>query len=181
MNATPNRRAAIGGAIVAGATAALQTPAAASSPELSTLDRQILDMWDRLTQLRETYQRINKQLHEADSKLPEWARDSAVYGADRIDPDLVSRKKAEDKRAGLDVLGEQSDAAADAFSDFGLEFEKYLGDSVLALGAVLIMEINFDHIAGLNSAALAAIRPQLVGMIAEDADRALAEYEEACT
>jgi hypothetical protein len=36
-----------------------------------------------------------------------------------------------------------------------------------------------EAIVGLNRAALAAIRPQLVSAIAQDADRALAQNEEA--
>jgi hypothetical protein len=52
---------------------------------------------------------------------------------------------------------------------------------VLALGAVLMVEIERDepeNVPGLNRAALAAIRPQLVGAIAADADRVLAKRSE---
>jgi hypothetical protein len=48
--------------------------------------------------------------------------------------------------------------------------------SVQALGAVLIIQIHdqwSEEVNGLNRAALVAIRPQLGGAIAEDADRAL--------
>ena len=58
----------------------------------------------------------------------------------------------------------------------------YLGASILALAGVLVVEIDNDSneaVEGLNRAALAAIRPRLVGVIAEDADRVLAQEEEA--
>jgi hypothetical protein len=50
--------------------------------------------------------------------------------------------------------------------------------SVQALGAVLIIQIHdqwSEEVDGLNRASLAAIRPQLVGAIAEDADRVLGD------
>ena len=53
-----------------------------------------------------------------------------------------------------------------------------MGASVHALAAVLIIEIEDDedneHIPGFYRAALASIRPQLTGPIAEDVDRVLA-------
>jgi hypothetical protein len=56
--------------------------------------------------------------------------------------------------------------------------------SVLALGASLVIGIHADdeeeNVLAAYRASLRAIRPQLVGAIAEDADRVLAEkYEEA--
>jgi hypothetical protein len=85
-------------------------------------------------------------------------------------------------RLGVDVLGERCDAAAEAFCDVEAKFDEHIESSVLALGAVLMMAIKDDceeAIVGLNRAALAAIRPQLVSAIAQDADRALAQNEEA--
>jgi hypothetical protein len=54
--------------------------------------------------------------------------------------------------------------------------------SVLALAAVLVTQIEGDvpeDVPGLNRAALAAIRPQLVDVIAEDADRVMAQGKES--
>jgi hypothetical protein len=54
--------------------------------------------------------------------------------------------------------------------------------SILALAAVLMIEIGHggleEIVADLHLASLRAIRPQLVGAIAEAADRVLAEDEE---
>jgi hypothetical protein len=56
--------------------------------------------------------------------------------------------------------------------------------SLHALAAVLVIEIgdeDREDVPGLWRASLAAIRPQLVGAIAEDADRVLVENKEART
>ena len=56
-----------------------------------------------------------------------------------------------------------------------------IGASVHALAAVLVIEINerlCEEVDGLQKASLAAIRSQLVGAIAEDADRVLATIKE---
>jgi hypothetical protein len=61
--------------------------------------------------------------------------------------------------------------------------EKYTEGSVLALGARLMIGIqdnlDEDNVLAAYRVSLRAIRPQLVGGIAEDADRVLAENEEA--
>jgi hypothetical protein len=62
------------------------------------------------------------------------------------------------------------------------KIDEHLGASVLALACVLIGAIydkSDEALPGLNRASLAAIRPQLVGAIAEDADRVLASDGEA--
>ena len=47
------------------------------------------------------------------------------------------------------------------------------------LAVVLMIEIrNLEDVDGLKRASLSALRPQLVGAIAEDADRVLAEEKE---
>jgi hypothetical protein len=55
--------------------------------------------------------------------------------------------------------------------------------SVLALAAVLVIEHKDDwpdseEVSGLRLASLRAIRPQLVGAVAEDADSVLASVKE---
>jgi hypothetical protein len=57
-----------------------------------------------------------------------------------------------------------------------------IGTSVHALAAVLVIEINdrlCEEVDSLQETSLAAIRPQLIGAIAEAADRVLAEAGEA--
>lgn len=91
-----------------------------------------------------------------------------------------------DRLLGLDdgASGERCDQAGNASSDVLGEIDKHIGASVLALAAVLMVAIHNkadEDVSGLHRACLAAIRPQLVGVIAEDADRVLAEDEEAST
>jgi len=74
------------------------------------------------------------------------------------------------------VTIEQIDAAYAALFAIEEELEADIGASVLALGAVLTIEIEDEEsedIPGLYRATLSAIRPQLTGAIAEAADRAL--------
>jgi hypothetical protein len=63
------------------------------------------------------------------------------------------------------------------------KIEALVPASVLALGGHLIGEIESDadedHVIRAHRASLAAIRPQLMGAIAEDADQLLAEEEVA--
>ena len=75
---------------------------------------------------------------------------------------------------------------SDRFGRLGCDCEQELnqriGASVLALACVLMMEIGHDdhgveRVPKIYRAALAAIRPHLVGSIAGDADRALAQED----
>jgi hypothetical protein len=95
--------------------------------------------------------------------------------------DRQFQQEAEQKRVGVDTLVERSDDANDAFLAVEKKIEEQIGASVLALAGVLIEAIdgNLDEdIPGLYRAALAAIRPRLVSVIAEDADRVLAAANE---
>jgi hypothetical protein len=96
----------------------------------------------------------------------------------------MRQQNAEEARLGIDILGPRRDAASDAVCDIEGKIDGHIGTSVLALGGFLVMEISEERedgeeIPGLYRASLAAIRPQLVGAIAEDADRVLAQSEEA--
>ena len=77
---------------------------------------------------------------------------------------------------------EECEAAHKALHHFELRFQANTAKSIHALAAVLIIEVQ-DHtpeeVDGLRKACLAAIRPQLVGQIAEDADRVLSQNGEA--
>ena len=104
--------------------------------------------------------------------LEEYGRAFAEFAARR------RQQVAEDERLGIDVLEQRQEAAWDAVGDIESELEDHVGESVLALAGVLMVREDFEDCEGLNRAALAAIRPQLVGAIAEDADRFLAEADE---
>ena len=88
------------------------------------------------------------------------------------------------ERAELKAIADRegTDAAAQAVGDVETKLDKHIGASIQALGGVLVMEIDDERegaedIPGLYHATLAAIRPQLVGVIAEAADRALGDAE----
>jgi len=80
--------------------------------------------------------------------------------------------------------GPATQAQCQASFDVQFAIEKLLqadiGASVHALAAVLVIEINdslCEEVDGLQKASLAAIRPQLTGAIARDADRVLQDEE----
>jgi hypothetical protein len=241
---TTNRRGILAAAFAAGATAALPAPAAAQSPALSDVDRQVLDLWARRTELTAIVTRLSEEYAATHKQLPSWVRSGPKYlrrdgsGAGMetkslwplasdlsrrppVEDEIINARpcpqelrdefvaafreacdrtgvledyartfaefaerqrqvEAENRRLGLDVLGLRCDAASRAVAQVENEFDQYLGASVFALAAVLIIAIKDDaeEIEGLTRATLAAIRPQLTGQIADDADRALAENEE---
>lgn len=87
------------------------------------------------------------------------------------------QREAEEERLGLDVLKSGCHDAWEATNAVEFELEKYVDRSILGLAACLMIAIKDDdpeNIGGLHYAALGAIRPELVGLIAEDADRMLA-------
>ena len=82
------------------------------------------------------------------------------------------------RRLNIDALCERAAAADQAVGEVETEFQSYMGESSLAVAAVLMVSLNEEEVEGLNRAALRAIRPQLVGEIGEEADRVLAEAAE---
>jgi hypothetical protein len=98
-----------------------------------------------------------------------------------------ARVKAQDverDRAGYNRFVKRSEAGWSKVLDIEKAIRKHAEASVLALGASLVIGIHADdeeeNVLAAYRASLRAIRPQLVGAIAADADRVLAEkYEEA--
>jgi hypothetical protein len=105
------------------------------------------------------------------------ADERALMLWDRYNEQKVNRERLES--------GPSTQAQCQASFDVQFAIEKLLqadiGASVHALAAVLVIEINdrlCEEVDGLQEASLAAIRPQLVGTIAETADRVLAQKKE---
>jgi hypothetical protein len=93
----------------------------------------------------------------------------------------VLEQEAEMERAGLDEHDERLGEAYSLIRDVEDTLRERMGESVLALAAVLVAEIDLEEpedVPGLAAASLAAIRPQISGPIAEDADCALAARDE---
>ena len=90
----------------------------------------------------------------------------------------AQRKRCEesDEQEASSASLKENEAAHATLIAIERAFEPYIGSSLQALGAVLMIQIKdglSEDVTGLNRASLAAIRPQLVGAIAEDADRVL--------
>ena len=159
MTNVTNRRAVLG-VVLAGAaigTTSLSVAAIAPAPKLSAVDRRVLDLWARRAKLRLISRRTS---------------DAAMAAKD-------AGNEAEFHR----LLDRENDVVTTmiAVED---EIEEHIGTSLLALGAAILIEMRPsypDIEADIYSASLTVIRPQLTGAIAEDADRVLAQYAEACT
>jgi len=153
MTSPTDRRAVLGAVLAAGAVGATAVlPAAAAEPQLSAVDRRVLDLWRRLSKLHT----ISKKLRGADRRKmteAEWHRHR-----------------------------DRCDGVVDAMVDVENEIAEQMEASVLALAAIILADLPnrggyFEE--GVYRASLRVIRPQLVGAIAEAADRVLAEEEEA--
>jgi hypothetical protein len=93
----------------------------------------------------------------------------------------VLEQAAEEERAGVPECAERLDHAWGLIHDVEDALRAKMGESVFALVAVLVAEIELEEpedVPGLAAASLAAIRPQISGPIAEDADRVLAEPDD---
>jgi hypothetical protein len=91
--------------------------------------------------------------------------------------DRIRQQDAERERVGFTMNDPRINRAYDLRHVVEHKIEALVPSSVLALGVHLIGEIESDadedHVIRAHRASLAAIRPQLVGAIAEDADRTL--------
>jgi hypothetical protein len=142
----------LGAVLAAGAVAvpALPSFAAVEPSALSAVDHRVLDVWSERAKVKAI----------ANQASAEW----------------------EAKREQLDVeeaLNERSEVAYEALNDVEDKFEEHIGASVLALAAILMIWIGDEPREGLHRAVISAIRPQLVGTIAEDTDRVLASANAA--
>jgi hypothetical protein len=146
-----DRRAVLGAVLAAGAvgaTAALPT-AASTGPALSDIDRRVLDLWRRFAKVRAISKKLNADF---------------------------------DKSSGADQsrLFDRCDDAVDAMTSIEDEIADHIEASILALAASILIDTKNveDFVARIYQASLVAIRPRLVGAIAEEADRMMAEDEE---
>jgi hypothetical protein len=94
----------------------------------------------------------------------------------------VKEQDAERDRVGYNRLSKRSETGWNKVIDIEKVIGKHAEASILALAANLVIGIQADDdeddVLQTYRASLRAIRPQLVGAIAEDADRVLPENEE---
>lgn len=159
MTNLTNRRAVLGAVIAVGVvgTTSLSAAAAPAAPKLSAIDRRVLDLWSRRAKLQLLSRRIAGAATTAKDARNEFEFDRLIY---RENDAITALIAVED------------------------EIEKHMGASLLALGAAILIEMrqgDRDIEADIYRASLAVIRPQLTGAIAEEADRVLAQHEEALT
>jgi len=95
----------------------------------------------------------------------------------------VKEQEAEEDRVGYNRLNERSDMGWKKVLGLEEAIGKHAEASVLAAAASMIIGLQADDteddVLRTYRASLRAIRPQLMGAIAEDADRVLAEEDEA--
>jgi hypothetical protein len=153
MTIKTNRRGVLRAVIATGSAVALSAPTIASSPALSALDQHVLELWHQRVKLLTIVDRIVEQ------REPENA-----------------------------ALNERWDAANGAIHAVERTIEEHTAGSVMAIAAFLIWTIEDDQrhdIVLVDSPPwlphfmLRAIRHQLVGQIAEDADRVLGRGEDS--
>ena len=157
MTSKTNRRAIMSEILAATATAAaLPASTAAQSPALSAIDRRVLGLWLRRRKLYAIQDRFEEE-------------------ADAI------RARSNGLGDRLVYCNQGSNACGDAISSIEKKIEDLVGSSLNALGASLIVAhlVENEHLRPLFRAALAAIRPHLASKIAEDAERIMAQDEEA--
>jgi hypothetical protein len=149
MTNAPTRRAALTALVAVPVAGTALTFAAPFPPALCAIDRRVEQIWLRRRRILAIVDRLHGHLAAAEA-----ARD----------------------QGGMDWYGDRVDAAWDLIGEVETALEAHVSETVLGLAAVTMVEsLNTkEDVPGLLRATLAAIRPQLVGPIAEDADRVLA-------
>jgi hypothetical protein len=150
-------------------------------PEVADLDQQPVDVLGRIIarpNVEDLYaQFFNAKL--ADRKQATQLFLQALLGHD----ERVKEQKAEQERTGYSRLSDRSQEVTAKIADLMDAIEKKAEISIMALAAhiIILIELNDDEDYVLRTfrATLVAIRPQLVGDIADDADRVLAQDGEA--
>ena len=151
-------------------------------PEIADLDQQLAacapgeevfarpNAMDLCAQFQRKWRGLETDIDEARHKLMR-----ALVALD----ERLTQKRAEEERTGYARLRARSDACTNKIVDIEDAIGKHVEASVLALGASLMIGIQDndeeEHVLAAYRASLRAIRPQLVGAIAEDADRVLVE------
>jgi len=143
---------------------------------------------NRLTALAESSRDRTSRTYTTNSERPAGRGIARKQHAGFLQALLAhdARVKAQDverDRAGYKRFVKRSEAGWSKVLDIEKAIRKHAEASVLALGASLVIGIHADdkeeNVLAAYRASLRAIRPQLVGAIAEDADRVAEKYEEA--
>jgi hypothetical protein len=153
-------------------------------PQVADLDQQHVDALGRIFARPSVFDFINQ-----------FGKDRAAIGLDEARRKLtralvahderIKEQRAEQERTGYNRLSARLDAGWDKVVHVESEIKKHAGASILALAATFLIYIQSDDeeedVLRASRASIAAIRPQLVGAIAEDADRLLVQDEKVRT
>jgi hypothetical protein len=147
-------------------------------PEVADLDRQPVDFLGRVN-ARPRIEDLFRQYDEAAKTdhgvaTRELTRSIVAY------EERVRQQKAEQERVGYAQAAKRAEATYDLRFAVEEEIKFHSKASVLALGAIIMVELDDadEHVQETYRAALAAIRRALVDAIAQDADRVLASADE---
>jgi hypothetical protein len=147
-------------------------------PEVADLDRQPVDFLGRVN-ARPRIEDLFRQYDEAAKTdhgvaTRELTRSIVAY------EERVRQQKAEQERVGYAQAAKRAEATYDLRFAVEEEIKFHSKASVLALGAIIMVELDDadEHVQETYRAALAAIRPALVDAIAQDADRVHAPADE---
>lgn len=150
-------------------------------PEVANLDQQPVDVLGRVI-ARPNVEDLYAQFFNPAKAGREQATQLFLQALLAHD-ERVKEQKAEQERTGYSRLSARSQEATEKIAVLMDAIEKKAEISILALAAhiIILIELNDDEDYVLRTfrATLVGIRPQLVGEIAQDADRVLAQDGEA--
>jgi hypothetical protein len=150
-------------------------------PQVADIDQQPIDAFGRIL-ARPNVEDLYAQF-KADIKAMSWhgARRRLIQALFAHDA-RVKEQDAEEDRVGLNRLNARSETGWSVGRDIEEAIRKHTEASILAVAASLVIGIQDDDdeedVLQVYRAALAALRSGLVGAIAEDADRVLAQNAE---
>jgi hypothetical protein len=150
-------------------------------PEVADLDQQPVDVLGLIIARPSTDDLVRQFFSDQKADYHEAAR--RLTRALVAQQERLKEQEVERQRTNFNELNERLDEVCISRGDIGLEIQRHAESSILALGATFLITIELDDdeddVLQTYRASLRAIRPQLVGAIAEDADRVLAQGEES--
>jgi hypothetical protein len=152
-------------------------------PEVANLDQQPVDVLGRII-ARPNVEDLYAHFFKA--KLADCEQATHLFLQALLAHDKrVKEQTAEEERTGYSRLNARQEAATNKIVDLNVAIEKKADISILALAAHMMIRIELDDdeedVLRTFRASLSAIRPQLLGAIADDAAGTLAQDGEART
>ena len=148
-------------------------PVRAGWPEVANLNQQPVDKFGRIVARPNLQDLIDQFTVDRENLGFEKAR-RKFAAAFRAHEERIAQQQVERERAGYTRLKARFEECFERSDELEEEIAGHAETSILALAATLLFTIvRDDEEAGKAKTSLAALRPQLVGAIADDADRVL--------